>query len=87
MSEKLNVPKPLNVWKLNVPEPLTVVILLFRNKGKTCETNRFGPMKFHYCDKVGLSLTLVVARSTEMGEMRATKVLLHNLRSATGFPF
>merc|ERR1719341_1339701 len=22
-----------------------------RNSGKTCETSRFGPMKFHYCDK------------------------------------
>merc|ERR1719222_653123 len=22
-----------------------------RSNGKTCETNRFGPMKFHYCDK------------------------------------
>ena len=92
MSEKLNVrkaecPKKLNVWKLNFPEPLTVVILLFRSKGRTCETNRFGPMKFHYCDKVGHCLILIVARATEKGKMRARRDLLHNTRSATGFPF
>ena len=23
-----------------------------RSGGKTCETNKGGPMKFHYCDKV-----------------------------------
>ena len=72
--------------KLYVPEPPTVVILLSRSKGRTCETNRFGPMKFHYCDKVGHSLVLVLARATEKGETRATRDLLHNTRSATGFP-
>ena len=25
---------------------------MIRDKGATCETNRFGSMKFHYCSKV-----------------------------------
>ena len=25
---------------------------MIRDKGETCETNRFGSMKFHYCSQV-----------------------------------
>ena len=34
--------------------------LVSRSNGKTCETNRYGPMKFHYCDKVAAFNILLV---------------------------
>ena len=61
--------------------------LLARSNGKTCETNRFGPMKFHYCDKVGQGLALVVVRRTGQAKTRASKrTLLQCRRSVKGFP-
>ena len=61
--------------------------LLVRSNGKTCETNRFGPMKFHYCDKVGQGLALVVVRRTGQAKTRASKrTLLQCRRSVKGFP-
>ena len=66
---------------------LTTSFLLIRSAGKTCETNRFGPMKFHYCDKVGYRLSLVVVRRTGQAKTHASKRNPHHSpRSATGCP-
>ena len=66
---------------------LTTSFLLIRSAGKTCETNRFGPMKFHYCDKVGYRLSLVVVRRTGQAKTHASKRNPHHSpRSVTGFP-